>query len=86
MRSKNEPECKELYIKAARLRSRKINVFFRIQDYEYLVMAEKLLGKDYVDRVIRSVTNGLESYTASDEFFMSVRNALGNAIEKAARK
>lgn len=57
-----------------------------IQDYEYLVMAEKLLGKDYVDRMIRSVTNGLESYTASDEFFMSVRNALGNAIEKASVK
>lgn len=55
-----------------------------IQDYEYLVMAEKLLGKDYVDRLIHSVTNGLENYTASDEFFMSVRNALGSAIEKAS--
>ena len=56
-----------------------------IQDYEYLVMAEKLLGKEYVDSLIRSVTNGLEKYTASDDWFMQIRNTLGKEIEKAMK-
>lgn len=56
-----------------------------IRDYEYLVMAEELLGSDYVDEVISAVTNGLEKYTSSDSWFMQVRNSFGKAIEKAMK-
>ncbi len=57
-----------------------------IQDYEYLTMAESLLGEKYVDAIIRSVTNGLEKYTSSGEWFMQVRDVLGCEIEKAMQK
>ncbi|MCR5485010.1 MAG: DUF4091 domain-containing protein [Clostridiales bacterium] len=55
-----------------------------IEDYEYLTIAEKLLGRDYVDSVISKVTKGLTVYTSSDKLFDSVRAQLGNAVEEAS--
>lgn len=56
-----------------------------IEDYEYLTMAEKLLGKDYVDGIIAKVSNGLTDYTYSDAQFAKVRIMLGDAIENASK-
>ena len=55
-----------------------------IEDYEYLCMAEKLLGADFVNGVIASVSKDLTHYTLSDAQFAVVRTALGAAIEHAA--
>lgn len=54
-----------------------------IEDYEYLTMAEELLGKDYTDKIIAKVSRDLTNYTYSDALFAKVRTELGNAIEKA---
>lgn len=56
-----------------------------IEDYEYLTMAEELLGKDYVEKTINKITTDLTHYTYSDNQFNKVRTALGNAIEKAVK-
>lgn len=56
-----------------------------IEDYEYLVMAEKLLGKDYADRTISKISASLTDYTYSDSQFAKTRIALGNAIEEASK-
>lgn len=57
-----------------------------VEDYEYLKMAEELLGKKYVDKMVKKITKSLDNYTYSDSTFAKVRNELGNAIEKAINK
>lgn len=54
-----------------------------IEDYEYLTLAEMLLGKAYTDRVIAKITKDLEHYTLDDAYFAAVRIELGNALEAA---
>ena len=54
-----------------------------IEDYEYLTLAEQLLGKDYVDQTIARLSTDLKHYTLSDALFAQVRTELGNAIEAA---
>lgn len=56
-----------------------------IEDYEYLTMAENLLGEEYVDEIISRISTDLTHYTLDDAFFAEVRIELGNAIEAAAR-
>ena len=57
-----------------------------IEDYEYLAMAEELLGEKKTDRIIRKVTKDLTHYTYSDNTFYKARVQLGNKIEKALSK
>lgn len=54
-----------------------------IEDYEYLTIAQSLLGDKYTDKIISRITNNLTDYTYSDRLFRNVRIELGNAIEKA---
>ena len=56
-----------------------------IEDYEYLTMAQELLGDEFVDRIISSVVRDLTHYTKSDGRFAVIRVALGSAIEAAGR-
>lgn len=54
-----------------------------IEDYEYLTMAEQLLGEEETDKIIAKVTKDLTHYTYSDKVFDNARIELGNALEKA---
>lgn len=56
-----------------------------IEDYEYLTIAENLLGESETDKIIRKVTASLTDYTYSDKTFRNVRTAMGNAIEAAQK-
>ncbi len=56
-----------------------------IEDYEYLTMAQTLLGEGFVQKTISKISKDLTHYTLSDAQFATVRIQLGNAIEKAAR-
>ena len=56
-----------------------------IEDYEYLCVAEKLLGEAYVRDIIAKVTKDLTHYTLSEAQFANVRTTLGAAIEQADR-
>lgn len=57
-----------------------------IEDYEYLAMAEELLGEKETDKIIRKVTKDLTHYTYSDSRFDKTRIDLGNKLEKALSK
>ena len=57
-----------------------------IEDYEYLTMAEELLGEKKTDKIIKKVTKDLTHYTYSDKTFYKARIELGNKIEKALNK
>ncbi len=57
-----------------------------IEDYEYLTIAEKYLGKEAVDKIIGKVSANLTDFTYSDKAFLSARIELGNAVEKATCK
>ncbi len=54
-----------------------------IEDFEYFTMAEQLLGRDYVNKVIAKVTKSLTNYTKNDKTFDNIRIELGNAIAAA---
>ena len=56
-----------------------------IEDYEYLTVAEKLLGRAFVEKTIAAVCRDLTHFTHSDAQFAKTRISLGNAIEKALR-
>lgn len=56
-----------------------------VEDYEYLTMAQQLLGEKYMQKVISSVAKDLTHYTLSDAHFAKVRIQLGNELEKAAK-
>ncbi len=57
-----------------------------LEDYDYLTMAEELLGEKFVDKTIDKVTKDLTTYTFDDGKFAEVRIELGNAIEEAFNK
>lgn len=52
-----------------------------LEDAEMLAMAEKLLGKEWTDAHVRSVTEDLTHYTDDAEYFLEKRRELGDAIE-----
>ena len=54
-----------------------------IEDFQYMKMAEDVLGKDEVDRIVATVTGGILDYTDDPEVLRSARNALGDALEAA---
>ena len=56
-----------------------------LEDAEMLVMAEKLLGKEWTDAHVRSVTEDLTHYTEDAEYFLEKRRELGDAIEAAVK-
>ena len=56
-----------------------------IEDYAYLKMAERLIGKDKTDKILSKVTADLTDYTYSDSAFANARIELGNAIENASK-
>lgn len=56
-----------------------------IEDYAYLKMAERLIGKDKTDKILSKVTSDLTHYTYSDSTFANARLELGNAIERASK-
>lgn len=56
-----------------------------IEDYEYLTMAQQLLGDGYVNKIISKVSKDLTHYTLSDQTLAKVRIELGNAIEEASK-
>lgn len=51
-----------------------------IDDYEYLTIAERLFGREYVDKAIASISKSLTAYTYSDEDFADTREKIGNDI------
>lgn len=57
-----------------------------IEDYEYLTMAEQLLGEKETDKIIKKVSKDLTNYTYSDRTFEKARIELGNKLEKALAK
>ncbi|MBQ7581033.1 MAG: hypothetical protein IJU39_06985 [Clostridia bacterium] len=56
-----------------------------VEDYDYLKLAEGLIGKDKTDKILHKVTTSLTEYTFSDSTFAKARIELGNAIEKASK-
>lgn len=54
-----------------------------IDDYEYLTMAETLLGSDYMNQMIAKVSSSLTDYTHDDSLLTAVRTQIGNDIEAA---
>ncbi len=51
-----------------------------IDDYEYLTIAERLFGRDYVDQAIAGISASMTEYTYSDDLFACAREKLGNDI------
>ena len=56
-----------------------------VEDYDYLKLAENLIGKYKTDKILHKVTTSLTEFTYSDSTFAKARIELGNAIEKASR-
>ena len=56
-----------------------------LEDAQMLAMAEKLLGKEWTDAHVRSVTEDLTHYTDDAEYFLEKRRELGDAIEAAVK-
>lgn len=57
-----------------------------VEDYDYLKLAENLIGKDKTDKILHKVTTSLTEFTYSDSVFRNARIELGNAIEQASNK
>lgn len=51
-----------------------------IEDFEYLTMLDQLYGEGTAELVIRQLTTSLGEYKADEEFFTSLRTAVGNLI------
>ncbi len=51
-----------------------------IEDYEYLTMLTALYGEEDADLLIRQITTSLSRYTDDADYFLRVRNAIGNLI------
>lgn len=54
-----------------------------IEDFEYLRLAEQLLGKDYADSILRQLVTDVVTFSEDSSELIAVRNALGDAIEAA---
>ncbi len=52
-----------------------------IEDYEYLTMLEKIVGKTEVNKIISAITTSVTVYTSDAELFASQRILLGNTLE-----
>ncbi len=52
-----------------------------IDDFEYLTIAEKLFGRNYIDKLMAKLSTRLKEYTFSDSLLMQVRETIGNDIE-----
>jgi hypothetical protein len=53
-----------------------------IEDYDMLILAEKYLGKTYVDGQIDLITRSLTEHTDSDELFAKIRSEIGDMLSK----
>lgn len=53
-----------------------------IEDYEYLDMADRVLGNKETEKIIKKVTKDLTHYTYSYKAFDKARIELGNRLEK----
>lgn len=56
-----------------------------IEDYELFVMAEEVLGKDFVMDAVEKVTTSVTEFNDSVENFNETRIELGNALEEALK-
>ena len=54
-----------------------------IEDFQDMRMAQDVLGKDEVDRIVASVTTGILKYTRDPDVLREARNALGDALDAA---
>lgn len=54
-----------------------------VEDHEIMVLAEQLLGKDYIDSQIAKIVKDITEYTESDELFEGVRAQIMADVEKA---
>ncbi len=54
-----------------------------IEDYELFVIAEKLLGREFVIKKINEVTPSLTEYSSDPDMIVKIRKEIGEAIEKA---
>lgn len=57
-----------------------------VEDYELLTLAEKHLGRDLLDTIVSAVTRGVADYTVDNNVFDSVRNTIGELVERAVNK
>ena len=57
-----------------------------VEDYELLTLAEKHLGRDLLDTIVSAVTRGVADYTFDNNVFDSVRNTIGEIVERAVNK
>jgi hypothetical protein len=57
-----------------------------MEDCEMLLMADSVLGREWVLSKLKAVTLDLKTYTESPELFNAVRNEIGNELEKALNK
>ena len=57
-----------------------------MEDYDLLLIAEELLGQDWVTEQVKKVTKNMTQHTTDAEEFEAVRKAIGDAIENAYNK
>ncbi len=57
-----------------------------IEDIELFYMAEKLLGREWVDAYVNAVTPTLTSIAVTSDEFADIRIKIGNAVEAALAK
>lgn len=59
------------------------NITDGIEDYDYLTLAEKQFGREWIDAKISEVTSSLTEYTGDDALLESVRSSIGEALARA---
>ena len=57
-----------------------------MEDYDLLLIAEELFGRDWVVEQIKTVTQNMTVHTTDSGDFNSVREAIGDAIEAEIKK
>ncbi len=57
-----------------------------LEDCEMFLIADKVLGRDWVLEKIKQVTKDLKNYTDSPSLFASVREEIGDQLEKTINK
>ncbi len=53
-----------------------------IEDYEFLMLAARMLGNRWVTEKVNSMTSSLTSVEATEDVFAQIRIEIGNALEK----
>ncbi len=56
-----------------------------VEDCEMLLIADKVLGRDWVLEKVKMVTQDLKNYTEAPEVFNKMRMEVGNELEKALK-